>query len=143
MRKISRTCGQTGKLAESLAKKIISTRLRKSCEACVIALSGDLGAGKTVFVQGFAKALGIKDKITSPTFVILKKFKNLVHIDAYRIDNPKEILYLGWEELVNNPENIILVEWAEKVKKILPKNTIWIKFEHLDEKRRIIDFVSR
>jgi len=146
--------GQTRKLAESLAEKIAVSPARNG--AAIIALTGDLGSGKTAFTQGFAKALGVKEKITSPTFVILKKyeirntksetnsktkkpkFKSLIHIDAYRIKDPKEILSLGWEEIVSNSKNIIIVEWAEKIKKILPKKHIQINFEHLEgDKRRI------
>ncbi len=140
------TISHTNQVAQSLAKKIIQ-RLRKSLYgAVVVALVGDLGAGKTTFVQGFAKALGIKEKITSPTFVILKRFKiqdlrfkNLIHIDAYRLSKTEELLELGWSNLVKNPQNIILIEWADKIKKILPKDTIWINFEHISEKERNID----
>ncbi|MEK9209370.1 MAG: tRNA (adenosine(37)-N6)-threonylcarbamoyltransferase complex ATPase subunit type 1 TsaE, partial [Patescibacteria group bacterium] len=106
--------------------------------------------------QFFAKALGIKRKIQSPTFVIVKKheirstksetisksknlkFKTLVHIDAYRIEKPKEILELGWRKLIANPQNIILIEWADIIKKILPKDYIRIKLRIVDERRREI-----
>ncbi|HDO23848.1 MAG TPA: tRNA (adenosine(37)-N6)-threonylcarbamoyltransferase complex ATPase subunit type 1 TsaE, partial [bacterium] len=95
--------------------------------------------------QEFAKVLGIKEKITSPTFVIQKNYKLrsknrkfLIHIDTYRIKDPKEILDLGWKELIKDPKNIILVEWAEKIKKILPKKYIQINFEHLGENKRKI-----
>jgi len=143
MKIISATIRQTGRLAEGLVKKILKLDNKR---AVVVALVGDLGAGKTTFVQGFAKALGVKEKITSPTFVIQKKFKIqnskfkiLIHIDAYRIDDSQEILDLGWEELLDNSKNIVLVEWAEKIKKILPKNTIWIKFGHISETERQIE----
>lgn len=63
-------------------------------------------------------------------------FQNLIHIDAYRLENPKEILVLNWEELINNPQNIILIEWADKIKKILPKNHIKINFKFINENKR-------
>jgi len=145
MRKITKSIKETHKLAENLANQILSTSQVVS-RAVVVALVGDLGSGKTTFTQGFAKALGVKEQILSPTFVILKKFKIknlkfkiLTHIDAYRIDNPKEILDLNWEEMINNPKNIILIEWAEKVMKILKKPYYLVKFEHRDENTRGID----
>jgi tRNA threonylcarbamoyladenosine biosynthesis protein TsaE len=145
MRKTTSTTMQTHKLAAFLAGRILNLKTKKQ-NAVIVAFIGDLGSGKTVFVQGFAKALGIKEKITSPTFVILKRFKiydlrfkNLIHIDAYRIENPKEILDLGWEDLAGDPKNIILIEWAEKIKKILPKEYFLVKFKHINEKQRAID----
>ncbi len=141
--------GQTKKIAAGLAKKCMRIaqpspaargmrkRPHEYKNALVFALTGDLGSGKTTFVQGFLKALGIRKKITSPTFVIFKRFKvkglrfkNIYHIDCYRIQKPNDLLILGLKEILNNPQNIVLIEWAEKVKRILPKNTIWLKFEH-------------
>lgn len=119
---------ETKDLAKKLAKQLTG----------VITLSGELGAGKTTFVQGFAKGLGIKDKIISPTFVLIRQHKipnspkTLFHIDLYRIDN---ISPLGLEELWLNKDNIILIEWAEKIKKFLPKNAtkILIKKQDVNE----------
>ncbi|MBU2564098.1 tRNA (adenosine(37)-N6)-threonylcarbamoyltransferase complex ATPase subunit type 1 TsaE [Patescibacteria group bacterium] len=122
---------QTKKLAKLLAREIKSP--------LVIAFQGELGAGKTTFIQAFAKELGIKSKITSPTFVLMKKYKNLYHIDCYRINSFKEILDLGFEEIIYN--NIVVIEWAEKIKKILPKNTIWLKFKIVSEKQRKIQIL--
>ena len=136
---------QTKKLAGLLAREILRTKnLTKS--ALVLALSGDLGTGKTTFVQGFLRALGIRRKITSPTFVLMKKFqvpkpksqinyklqnfKTIYHIDCYRIAKPDELLKFGLKEILNNPQNIVLIEWSEKIKKILPKNYIWLAFKH-------------
>jgi len=142
MKIITNNFNQTKKLGEALAKKIKS---RKKDKALVLGLSGDLGGGKTTFLQGFAKGLGIKEKVLSPTFVILKRFKikdlrfkNFYHIDCYRLNRDKEILVLGFKEIISDPKNIIAIEWAEKIKKIIPKNTIWIKFEFIDENKRKI-----
>ena len=117
---------ETQKVAFKLAQKY-----RKG----IFALVGELGAGKTTFVQGFAKGLGIKDKIISPTFVLIRQHKNLCHVDLYRVENFQE---LGLKDFFENPNNIILIEWAEKIKDLLPKNTVWITFEMLSENTRKI-----
>ncbi|MDP3052711.1 MAG: tRNA (adenosine(37)-N6)-threonylcarbamoyltransferase complex ATPase subunit type 1 TsaE [bacterium] len=127
---------ETKKFAGLLAKKVLKKPSKNS--ALVIGLSGDLGAGKTTFVQGFLKAIGVKKRITSPTFVLIKNYqitklpnRHIYHIDCYRFQKPKELLKLEFKEIINNPQNIILIEWAEKIKKILPKkNVIWLKFDY-------------
>lgn len=109
-----------------------------------MALSGDLGSGKTTFVQGLARGLGIQQPVVSPTFVLMRQYdsksKNLYHVDLYRITTKPEREYtaLGIGEVVGRAENIVVIEWAEKVKNLLPKNTIWITFETIDESRRRI-----
>lgn len=137
MKKISDSRIQTQKTAKDFAKKIL--RLHSWKKAVIIGLSGELGSGKTTFVQGFAKALGVKTRIISPTFVLMKRHKNIFHIDAYRTKNPKEILDLGWKDLIKNSENIILVEWPEKIKKIFSKPHFWIEFTHRRKNTRGID----
>ena len=134
---------QTKKIGERLAGDTLKAGPRK--RAVVFGIIGNLGGGKTTFLQGFAKGLGIKEKILSPTFVIMKKFSisnfqfsNFYHIDCYRIKNPKEILALGFKEIISNPENIVAVEWADKIKKILPKETTWLNFEFINQKTRKI-----
>jgi len=124
----------TKQFASTLAREIART---KSDRARVIALSGNLGAGKTTFTQGFAKALGIARPVQSPTFVVMKVYelkkkylKHLVHIDAYRIETPRELDHLGFRELLKDKDAVILIEWADRVKKILPNDTTWITFEH-------------
>ncbi len=101
----------------------------------VIALVGELGAGKTTFTQGFARGLGIKDKIISPTFVLIRQHGNFYHIDLYRLNDFKD---LGLEEILSNKNNIVLIEWAEKIKDLLPKNTIWIYFKIIKNNKREI-----
>lgn len=131
----STNAGTTKKIASMLAREIVAV---KSNHARVIALSGNLGAGKTTFIQGFAYALGIMMPITSPTFVLMKMYtlekkkylKHLIHIDAYRIETPQEFDHLGFRELLNNKDAVILVEWADRIKKLLPKDTTWVTFEH-------------
>lgn len=128
---------------QALAQKLARSKKR------IFALSGDLGSGKTTFVQGFAKGLEIKDKIISPTFVLIRQHpiphskKILFHVDLYRLENQKELKGLGLSELSQNSNNIILIEWAQKAKKFLPKNTTWIFFETIDENKRKIKISSK
>ncbi len=141
---ITNTARETRSLGKDLAEKILKTKIKTKTQ--VLALRGELGGGKTTFLQGFAKGLGIRQKILSPTFVILKKFKIkhtnfklFFHIDCYRIKKPKEILDLGFKEIVSDFKNIVVVEWAKRIEKILPPNTIFIDFEfHNKNKRKII-----
>ena len=116
-------------------------------EATIIALIGDLGAGKTTFAQAFAHALGVREHITSPTFVIEKryplsgqKFRTLVHIDAYRLDTPEELMKLGWNGTTSDPENIVLVEWADKIRPILPDHAYEISLTFRDEDTRQLTY---
>ncbi|MEK7451626.1 MAG: tRNA (adenosine(37)-N6)-threonylcarbamoyltransferase complex ATPase subunit type 1 TsaE [Patescibacteria group bacterium] len=133
------SAGQTKKMAGLLAKNAVKfRRLNKS--ALVLALAGELGAGKTAFAQGFLKGIGVKKKIASPTFVLIKNYKLKIknyklayHIDCYRIHKPEELLRLGLKEILNNSQNIVLIEWPERIKKILPKNSVWLKFEHAEK----------
>ena len=138
---------ETQKLGEIFAKEILQKKMQNSpvAGAIVIGLRGDLGSGKTTFIQGFAKGFGIGEKILSPTFVILKRFKitkksfkNFYHIDCYRLKNEKDILELGLKEIILNPDNIVAIEWPEKIKKVLPKKTIIIKFKLIDKNKREI-----
>jgi len=120
--------------SEVKTKQIAST-LAKQLAHRVIALSGQLGTGKTTFVQGFAKGLGIKEKITSPTFVLIrqheipKRDQMLYHIDLYRLENDNQIKGLGLEEIISNSNNLVLIEWAEKIENLLPQNTLSIKIK--------------
>ncbi len=113
-------------------------------DATVIALSGELGAGKTTFAQAIAKALGVEEAVTSPTFVIEKiyalqgqKFQQLIHIDAYRLKGAHELEVLGWKGLCADPGNLILLEWPERVEGLIPRDAIRIRFDIVDEGRII------
>ena len=138
----SQNPSQTKKIGWILAKEILKTKTNRPF---VLSLIGDLGGGKTTFLQGFAKGLGIKEKILSPSFVILKRFKikdlrfkNFYHIDCYRLEKPKEILDLGFKEIVSNPKNLVAIEWADRIKKILPKKTLILRFDFLNRDQRTI-----
>lgn len=127
----------TKRFAKELAKNILKANPSK--KAVVVALVGELGAGKTTFAQGFAAGLGVRGKTTSPTFILMRntklpqlrnsKFANLVHIDAYRA-TAEDFLKLGFKGIAADPDNIILVEWADRLRKIIPKSAIWIKLGH-------------
>jgi tRNA threonylcarbamoyladenosine biosynthesis protein TsaE len=129
------------KVARELIKKISNNKNEK---AAILALSGDLGTGKTTITQEIAKIFGIKENLVSPTFVIMKKydikkgiFKKLIHIDAYRLEKEIELIHLGWEELVSDKNNLIIIEWPERIVDSLKKeNTYFVYLEHINEKTR-------
>lgn len=110
----------------------------------VVCLYGDLGSGKTTFVKGLAEGLGIKEKIISPTFIIVRSYKSGVrsfyHIDLYRVESEKYIEGLGIEEIINNKNNIIAIEWAQNLMSFLPQKRIDIKFSYEDNNKRKINF---
>lgn len=124
---------------KALAKILLSGWLeenKKKNSNWLICLSGELGSGKTVFTKSFAKELGVEGIVNSPTFVIMKKYSSkkhkkysLYHFDCYRISKPKEVLGLGFEEILHGENNIIIIEWPEKIREILPKKRLNIKFE--------------
>ena len=133
----------TQRVAKELAKTILKRPKMKG--AFVLALKGELGAGKTSFVQGLAKGLGVTGNVLSPTFLIVRKYqvpntKCLYHIDCYRLKNQKELLELEWKKIIQNPNNIVAVEWADHVKSIIPKDALWISFSHGGGEKRIIRF---
>jgi|SRR3989344_721074 len=118
--------------------------------ATVVGLAGDLGAGKTTFIQGAAKSLGIEESVTSPTFVIEKiyplvdqPFAHLIHIDAYRLKSADELVALGWGEIIRDPRNVIFIEWPERVSNIMPADAKRLKLRFIDEKTRGIERVSQ
>ena len=110
-------------------------------QATVIELIGDVGAGKTTFVRGLAKGLGIEESITSPSFTISKSYagknKTLVHYDFYRLQDPG-IMKAELEEDLKNPNNIIVIEWSDNIKNLLPKNHTIININYNDDNSREI-----
>lgn len=130
---ISTSSEQTQKLGEGFSRKI-----RRGGLVC---LFGNLGAGKTTFVQGVARGLNIKQRIVSPTFVVIRQCKKFYHIDLYRVQSLGEIKNLGLEEILVDQENIVFIEWPEKIKEILPKKRTEIYFEYLNETTRSINFL--
>lgn len=133
---ITKSAKETQRVATMLASEV---RGVVTTHALVLALNGELGAGKTTFVQGFSRALGVTDRITSPTFVLIKiyklrgrkmKFKHLVHIDCYRIERPSELMHLGLDEILADPDAIVLIEWADRIKSALPDDAIFLQLGH-------------
>lgn len=140
MKFISNSEKQTFYFAKKLPKKLTGGE--------VIGLIGNLGAGKTVFVKGLAAGLGIKKNITSPTFVLMRVYsvrhhqtiKKLVHIDAYRIKKAHDLIAIGAKEYFNQPGTITVIEWADKIKKILPRKTKFVKIQLRGGNKRIINY---
>lgn len=124
--------------------KEFAKKFAKEFKGGIIALTGELGAGKTTFVQGFAQGLGIKGKIISPTFILIKQHqipkssRMLFHVDLYRLEDNFDIKSLGLDELWSNPENIVLIEWANKIEKLLPEGVAKISIHKEDENNRVI-----
>lgn len=132
-------------LAETTA---VATEVLQSMSAgetaAVLALHGDLGAGKTAFVQQVATALGVTEPITSPTFVLMKQypleaqpFDQLVHIDAYRIESTAEMAPLHFSSLLQSPNTLICIEWAERIADLLPASTQHLTITLAGDNRQI------
>tara|TARA_B100000073_G_C23561003_1_gene504113 strand:+ start:302 stop:736 length:435 start_codon:yes stop_codon:yes gene_type:complete len=116
---------------QSLAKKLA----RKTSPGTVISLIGDLGAGKTTFTKGFARQMGIKDHVTSPTFKLISEYQGneyiLNHIDAYRMNGIEDFLNIGGEEYLISKNSITIIEWGDLLNDILPLKTIRVNFERI------------
>lgn len=125
----------------------IGARLGQGLECGdVICLQGELGAGKTTFVQGMAQGWGSLDGATSPTFVLVNEYRrpdgaHLFHLDAYRLESAAEGEELDIERLTS--EGALVVEWPERVEAALPKEDLWITMEHVAEEQRRIQFSAR
>jgi tRNA threonylcarbamoyladenosine biosynthesis protein TsaE len=107
----------------------------------VISLTGDLGAGKTVFVQGLATALGVEQRVTSPTFTIVHEYGGrypILHLDVYRLNSFQEVIDLGFEEFLD-PEAILIVEWGEAVAPLLPNRYLEIDMRRVDEPEAVLE----
>lgn len=151
---ITNSFGETQKLGEEFARSHpfgLSSQGRRIArlKCALIALYGDLGSGKTTFVQGLAKGLEIKRRIISPTFIIVRNYElgirnqelgrnNFYHIDLYRMETEKDIESLGIDEIMEDPQNIVAIEWAEKMGNLLPKERIDIRFASISENERRI-----
>ena len=127
---------ETQKVAKNLAKK--------TPPGSVIALVGELGAGKTIFTKGFARQLGVKDPVTSPTFKLVSEYKGkkyvLNHVDAYRMEGPMDFLNIGGEEYLTAKNSITIIEWGDLLSDLLSEETITVHFKRIKipkESRRI------
>ena len=159
---ITHSASETQELGEQFARKILSNFARPRLGASILCLYGELGSGKTTFVQGLARGLGIKRRIISPTFVIVRQYviltlnevkgkdldsssttqndqKNFYHIDLYRCETEKDIQAIGIKEILEDPENVIAIEWPEKLGTLLPDKRTDIMFQYLNEEERKIE----
>ena len=137
------------KRLQEFVQKVLQKLPAQKNSATVLALSGDLGAGKTTFVQALAKELGVEKIVQSPTYVLMKSyeipnqgqgdtlksfgvkvspFSRLVHADLYRLEKPEEFSTLRPEEFLNNSRNLVCIEWPERADNLLPKPELTIKF---------------
>jgi tRNA threonylcarbamoyladenosine biosynthesis protein TsaE len=111
----------------------------------VICLQGDLGAGKTTFVQGVAQGWGSEDAVSSPTFIIVNMYrgaesKQLFHMDAYRLDSTPEAEELDLDSML--AQGPLLIEWPERMEQLIPEERLWIQLEYVDEEVREMRFKS-
>lgn len=140
---VTKSARETQKFGEKWARK-----LKRGDAVC---LYGDLGAGKTTLVQGIARGLGVKGRVISPTFVLVRRHKlprakspefskgYLYHIDLYRLDNIREAQAIGIEEIADDKDSIVVIEWAEKIKEILPKRRWEVRLAVVSRGKRKID----
>lgn len=125
------------KAGEELGKS-----LSESKKPQVLALVGELGAGKTAFTRGVARGLGVEETPTSPTFVLAKQYavpenRTLWHIDAYRLMSGEDMETFDFKNLVTSPDIIAVVEWADRIKDAIPDHAHWLYFAHHGEGRTI------
>jgi tRNA threonylcarbamoyladenosine biosynthesis protein TsaE len=137
---------ETKRFGKEIAGSLLGDKRHKAKTATVIALRGDLGAGKTTFTQGFFRGLGIRRSPISPTFVLMRRyamrradFSNVYHIDAYRLSGAAATDALDMDAVLKDPRNIVLVEWPEKIEDILPRDAMRLDFTYgKKENERII-----
>ena len=136
---MSNSLKETEKIARQLARSVAAKRGER---ASVIALSGNLGTGKTSFTKAFLRSLGVKEIVSSPTFVLSREYelkrgkhKKAYHIDIYRLTE-KEARVLELKRIFKEKNAIVLIEWAEKIRKMIPQNAMWIYFKHGKSKKQ-------
>ena len=142
MRKVSKSKKETAEIAKIFLKALEDKKKHKA--ALVVGLSGNLGAGKTAFTKAAAEHLGVRETVNSPTFVLIKRYpirkskihKHLYHIDAYRLKNERELIALGWKDIVKDPENLVLIEWPENVKHAMPRHAKYVYIAHKEKGHR-------
>lgn len=131
-------------IAGEVIKKAKSSKKDK---ATILALKGDLGAGKTTLTKEIAKHFKIAKEIISPTFVIMKiyeikddKWKKLIHIDAYRLEEEKSLDFMNWTEIISDKDNLIIIEWPEMIEDHIPPDSTTFHLSHKDSETRIIEY---
>ncbi len=128
---VSHSAAQTQRLGMRLGELLLP--------GDILCLEGDLGSGKTCFVQGIGRGLGLKEAIHSPTFILANEHHSgripLYHLDVYRVRGPDEAIGFGLEDYLGG-DGVTVIEWAEKIRPALPDERLWITFRHLDESKR-------
>jgi tRNA threonylcarbamoyladenosine biosynthesis protein TsaE len=128
---------ETRKSAAALAELLIP--------GDVVSLTGELGAGKTAFVQGAARALGVEEPVISPTFVLVREYRGempIYHVDVYRLDRMQEVHDLGFEDLLD-PAGVVFVEWGDAVESVLPDSHLRVEITAPDEQTRRLKVSAR
>ena len=152
---------ETELLGGAIARDVLRAKTRPKGGALIFALRGDLGSGKTTFVKGFFRGLGVKSRVKSPTFIIMRRsairgkiFRNVFHIDAYRIrktapaessrgTKPDDLFLIDFKSVASDPRNIIIIEWPENMKGIIPRGARRLEFLHgKKENERTIKYKS-
>lgn len=130
---------------EAAARAVLSSLRARGEDRAIVGLTGDLGAGKTTFVQALARLLGVREQVTSPTFTIMKRYETndgtfayLVHIDAYRIESVDEMEILGFADLLNEKSTIICIEWPERIGSLIPDEAWTLTFSVDEHGRRTL-----
>lgn len=134
---VSSSATQTRAFAQRYARSLTHGR--------TFALQGSLGAGKTVFAQGFAQGLGVAGPIASPTFIVMnvypvkkKKINMFVHVDCYRLESVADVRAIGLEEYMRDLSAVVLIEWADKIPDLLPPDAVWVTLSHRGPRTRAI-----
>ena len=131
---VSKSVVDTENVGRDVAKNIAKGR--------VISLRGSLGAGKTVFAKGFARALGINEAIVSPTFTLVQEYDGkmkMYHLDLYRLSGEDEFESMGGEDFLYPEDGVTLIEWSEKIEDMLPDDTIYVNITINDDLSRNIE----
>jgi tRNA threonylcarbamoyladenosine biosynthesis protein TsaE len=134
---MTRALDETRKAAAALAELLVP--------GDVVSLTGDLGAGKTAFVQGAAKAMGVTDPVVSPTFVLVREYRGempIHHVDVYRLDRLQEVHDLGFEDLLD-PGSVVFVEWGDAIEALLPDSHLRIELRTEDQDSRRLRVSAR
>lgn len=132
--------------SEEQTKQFASDFVEQLQGPTVLALTGDLGSGKTTFVQGLAQKLGIEKRVLSPTFVFLRsyglkdpRFSNFHHFDLYRCTSATDVRSIGLEEILGTKNSLVVIEWPNVAKDLLPKDTKWLTFTKVNDTEREIE----
>lgn len=135
---VSRSVHESNEIATQLARRLLA--LPKRDAAHMVALEGELGAGKTTFVRGLLRAWGITETVKSPTFLLMREYavgdRRVAHFDCYRISGPEHMTATGFHELAADPNAILLIEWAERIGPLVPADALRVHIDHIGPTER-------